>query len=197
MNAITMSRGHASRSYSSGTGFTCDLVVTGLWQGDFPVAGLDWKRFDDVVSLTAEAVPSVRLDVGGIWIHLPIHDDGMDHPDGVRAAARLVADRIAVGRRVLVHCAAGLNRSGVVVARALMYRGFTASEAIRLVREARGPYALGNPYFVAWLHAEEHSPRLAPPAELDGPSAEGIGGSTRAMLADTGCDGTMDVPTGA
>lgn len=155
MTNLTATRDPAVRSYSSGTGFTCDLVVTNLWQGDFPVRGLDWERFDDVISLTAEAVPSVRLGLGGIWVYLPLNDGAMDHPASVRAAARFVVERLGSGRRVLVHCAAGLNRSGVVVARALMYRGCTAAESIRLVRDARGPSALFNPEFVAWLHAEE------------------------------------------
>lgn len=161
MASSTVGRDNATRSYSSGTGFTCDLVVPGLWQGDFPVAGVDWDRFDDVVSLTAEAVPSVRPDLGGIWVHLPLHDAAMDHPESVRATARLVVERLDAGREVLVHCAAGLNRSGVVVARALMYRGHSAAEAIALVRAARGPYALCNGDFVAWLHAEQRDVRLA------------------------------------
>ena len=134
--------------------FTCNAVVPGLFQGDFPAGAVDWSRFDDVVSLTAEEVPEVRLEVGGLWMHVPIWDAEMVNPAGVRAAARTVAERVTAGKRVLVHCAAGLNRSGVVSARALMFMGLPMAEAIARVRAARGPYALSNPGFVAWLHEE-------------------------------------------
>jgi protein-tyrosine phosphatase len=73
--------------------------------------------------------------------------------------AVFIASLVTSGRRVLVHCTEGLNRSGVVVARALMAMGLTASDAIELVRRQRGPsvdgfLALGNDAFVDWLHRE-------------------------------------------
>jgi len=134
--------------------FTFDAVVSGLFQGDFPAGTVDWSRFDDVVSLTVEAIPDVRLEVGGLWLRVPIWDCEMADPAGVRTAARTVAERVTAGKRVLVHCAAGLNRSGVVSARALMFMGYKVAEAIARVRAARGPYALSNRDFVAWLYTE-------------------------------------------
>jgi protein-tyrosine phosphatase len=64
------------------------------------------------------------------------------------------------GRKVLVHCTEGLNRSGVVIARALVEKGQSAPEAIELVRRGRGPSvdgfpALGNQAFTAWLDADD------------------------------------------
>ena len=134
--------------------FTFDAVIPGLYQGDFPAGTVDWSRFDDVVSLTVEDVPDVPLQVGGMRMHVPIWDDEMDDPTGVRAAALAVAERVTAGKRVLVHCSAGLNRSGVVSARALMFMGMPVAEAIAKVRSARGPYALSNRDFVAWLREE-------------------------------------------
>ena len=52
---------------------------------------------------------------------------------------------------VLVHCQAGLNRSGLVTALALVQQGMKAIDAIRLIREKRSPMALCNPYFTKWL----------------------------------------------
>ena len=54
---------------------------------------------------------------------------------------------------VLVHCQAGLNRSGLVVGRALMYRGMSADEAIELIRTQRSPSALCNPAFEGYLRS--------------------------------------------
>jgi protein-tyrosine phosphatase len=76
-----------------------------------------------------------------------------------RQVARLVADLVQGGHRVLVHCAQGLNRLGIVVARALMFLGYSTAEAIDLVRLRRGLDegfgALGNERFVEWLFLEE------------------------------------------
>ena len=133
--------------------FTWDEVVPGLFQGDFPEGDVDWSPFDDVISMSTVA-PSPRLRPDGLWLHLPIPDREMEDPDGVRDAARTVADRVTAGRRVLVHCYAGLNRSGVVTARALMFMGMPVGEAIARVRAARGEDALFNGHFVAWLYQE-------------------------------------------
>lgn len=53
----------------------------------------------------------------------------------------------------LVHCQAGLNRSALVVAAALMLEGWTAEFTIDFLREQRSPAVLCNPTFEAWLHA--------------------------------------------
>ena len=51
----------------------------------------------------------------------------------------------------LVHCLAGLNRSSLVAARALVLGGMTADAAIALIREKRSPACLCNPAFERWL----------------------------------------------
>jgi len=51
----------------------------------------------------------------------------------------------------LVHCQAGLNRSGLVAALALMKMGRSARDAIALLRERRSPFVLCNPSFERWL----------------------------------------------
>jgi len=52
---------------------------------------------------------------------------------------------------ILVHCQAGLNRSSLVVTRALVLAGMPVKEAIALVREKRSPVCLCNPSFERWL----------------------------------------------
>jgi protein-tyrosine phosphatase len=51
----------------------------------------------------------------------------------------------------LVHCQAGLNRSGLVAAVALMLQGRTAEEAITLLRTTRSEAVLCNPVFEQWV----------------------------------------------
>jgi protein-tyrosine phosphatase len=92
-----------------------------------------------------------------LYVHYPI-DDGDTVDPKTREVARLVAGVVEDGHRVLVHCVQGLNRSGMVIARALMFLGYGVEEAIDLVRVRRGLdegfRALGNEKLVAWLLSE-------------------------------------------
>jgi protein-tyrosine phosphatase len=53
----------------------------------------------------------------------------------------------------LVHCQAGLNRSSLVVVRALVLDGMEVDTAIALVREKRSEVCLCNPSFERWLRS--------------------------------------------
>jgi len=75
-----------------------------------------------------------------------------------REGACLVAVAIAQGKRVLVSCAMGRNRSGLVCARALIFLGYEPRKAINAVRARRrwvdGVPALENRAFTRWLMGE-------------------------------------------
>ncbi len=86
-------------------------------------------------------------------IHAPLDDDPsrplrQDEIETAINTGRRVARRLRAGRRVLSSCAMGLNRSAIVAAIAIheVY-GMSADEIIRLIRRARGPWALSNPNF--------------------------------------------------
>jgi protein-tyrosine phosphatase len=121
---------------------------------DFTSLGLDAiVALDDWEYTWSPPVPENHL-----YLHFPIDDpDTVDRK--TRQVAGLVADLVEAGHRVLVHCVQGLNRSGIVVARALMFLGYSAEEAVDLVRRRRGLDegfgALGNERFVEWLLLEE------------------------------------------
>lgn len=51
----------------------------------------------------------------------------------------------------LIHCQAGLNRSGLIAARVLMELGRRPADAIRLLRAHRSPAVLCNPAFEHFL----------------------------------------------
>lgn len=55
------------------------------------------------------------------------------------------------GNRVLVRCQAGWNRSGLVMALVLQKEGYSAREAIDLIRSKREGLPLCNKEFVKWL----------------------------------------------
>jgi protein-tyrosine phosphatase len=64
------------------------------------------------------------------------------------------------GRSTLVRCHAGLNRSGLVVAQALVELGLGVPEAIALIRQRRSPWALNNELFVRYLESGLPTARL-------------------------------------
>lgn len=132
-------------------------VVPGLWQGGHDVRSQDGTacvvgdEFDLVVSLASREGYGPAEGVEHVVVRMA--DAGVDPPlaerlDGV---ACQVASAVADGRRVLVRCSGGLNRSGLVVALALKHLGHEADAAMALVRGARGPWALTNPGFVSHL----------------------------------------------
>jgi hypothetical protein len=72
-------------------------------------------------------------------------------PGAIDALAVRVTAALGEGKRVVVNCSAGLNRSGLLVARSLIMLGNTPERAIELVRRARGPHALSNVAFTRYL----------------------------------------------
>jgi protein-tyrosine phosphatase len=55
------------------------------------------------------------------------------------------------GKKVLIRCQAGLNRSGLIMALVLIREGYKAKDAIALMREKRGISVLCNRTFEKWL----------------------------------------------
>jgi hypothetical protein len=82
-------------------------------------------------------------------------------PDSVDGLANEIAGLVRAGRRVVITCSTGLNRSGLVAARALIALGHAPADAIDLVRNARGPRALSNRAFVHYLLLDCTPRRLA------------------------------------
>lgn len=127
-------------------------VVPGLYVGSKPPPGR--REGVDVVVLAAmEYQPPAHLFPGTEVIHVPLDDDPSrqmredEIVEATRAAGR-VARRLRAGRRVLVTCAMGLNRSGLVAALAMHeVHGMGADEIVERLRRARGKRALSNPHF--------------------------------------------------
>ncbi|MDX2698577.1 protein phosphatase [Streptomyces ipomoeae] len=145
-------------------------IVPGLWMGGHAYAA---GAGGGEVEL---AVVRDEFDLVLTLLRLPGHgpDDGVEHhvwpiPDGpldgtqlagVMRLAQAACDALEDGRKVLVRCYSGYNRSGLVVAHALVRDGHSPEEAIRLIRTRRSPWALHNELFVEYLHAGLPTVRL-------------------------------------
>jgi hypothetical protein len=108
------------------------------------------RPYDAVVTLYAWAQP-VSWEVEELRYGFGDGEIGGVDLDRVIRAAAWAWQRWRAGERVLIRCQAGLNRSGLVTALVLMCAGYTAGDAIRLIRERRSPSALCNASFADWL----------------------------------------------
>lgn len=122
----------------------------GLWVGGA------WERepadgFDVVVTLTRrdEADVVVRRPARHVRYPMADDEDGLDR-DGLAELVAYVVRWVREGKRVLVQCYLGLNRSGLVAALALReLSGCTGPEAVALLRVLRDTNVLCNPAFHA------------------------------------------------
>ena len=85
-----------------------------------------------------------------LYVYLPIHDGELPDLDRAHAVAKLGAELVRRGDRVLAHCGIGLNRSALMIALILRYLGMDATAAVERCR-ARRPGALYNQVFADYL----------------------------------------------
>ena len=109
-------------------------------------------QFDAVVTLYAWAHP-MPWGVEERRFGFPDGDLIAEYLPTIHDLANWAYAKWQAGARVLVRCQAGLNRSGLITALALMNHGLSADDAITLIREQRSPDALFNWAFEDYIHA--------------------------------------------
>jgi len=91
-----------------------------------------------VVNLHERAhVPDLLVDLGLVEVHVPVPDLTAPSPEQLTLGVAAIRAALADGQGVAVHCAAGLGRTGTLLACYLVSTGLDAASAIALVREAR------------------------------------------------------------
>ena len=129
-------------------------VLPGLWWSGLPDDWVQVRSQVDAVIDLADPGPGPSADELGelTYVKAPL-EDGETLPDQVLLdhLTGLVVDIMRDGRRVLVHCTYGKNRSGLlmalVVRELLGCDGPTALARVRAVR----PRAVNNDGFAEWL----------------------------------------------
>ena len=119
-----------------------------LAQGSVPPDGV--RVPFDVIVLAAMEFQNVRLP-GYEVIRAPLDDSGppptLAERAIIRDTAARIARRIRAGKRVLVTCHQGRNRSGVLAGLALVELGLPAERAVGRIQRYRN--GLTNPWFRA------------------------------------------------
>jgi protein-tyrosine phosphatase len=85
-----------------------------------------------------------------LYVYFPIFDEELPDLPKLHALARLGAEVIEGGHKVLSHCGMGFNRSALLAGLILVHMGFSGREAVDLLR-AKRPGALFNTVFADYL----------------------------------------------
>jgi len=130
-----------------------------LWMGGCK----DGVRLPDDFQSVISLYPWERYHLGPntVRVEYKLRDIGeLPDVDGLQEIATLILTSLSARGKTLVHCQAGLNRSGLVTALAIKQKGGftdlpigTMDEAIDLLRTRRSPMVLCNPVFEAYLRS--------------------------------------------
>lgn len=143
----------AGTAYHGNTPFDVPYVsriTDDLWQGGCADGMVLPRQVRHLVSLYPWESYDVHRRLDSSLTVTMYDQSGEVDSEQVLSIARWVNECRRTGL-TLVHCQAGLNRSGLVAATALVLEGRTPREAIDLLRETRSPAVLCNRDFEEWV----------------------------------------------
>jgi protein tyrosine phosphatase len=125
-----------------------DEIVPNLWMGAWPA--YDVKLEYDMIVCVSDNRPNYTvLKNKTVLVWFPFEDSEYQKPDTekLEQVVKMVVDSVQSGKSTLVHCTAGINRSGLIAAMSLVRMGYDTDKAIALLREKRGEVVLYNDLF--------------------------------------------------
>ncbi len=95
--------------------------------------------FNVIVSLTEEPFELLKDEPIEV-LHFPIPDMGVPQPRHAYDFVENLKQRLDHGDKILVHCKAGLGRTGTILSCLLVLEGYDPKEAIQYVRRRNNSY---------------------------------------------------------
>jgi protein-tyrosine phosphatase len=138
----------------------------GTWLAD-QMAGLREAGVDILLSALGESEqveaelinePLEAAYAGLRFISLPVPDMGLPITEDVLPALRELADDLAAGQHVAIHCWAGIGRSSVLAAALMVLAGSTPADAIARISDARGCPVPETPAQRDWIFTLQQLP---------------------------------------
>jgi atypical dual specificity phosphatase len=125
------------------------------------VAELRAQRIGLLINLHERADPPDILNkLQAQTVHLPVSDSHAPTQDQLDHGVAAIGQALGEGTRVVVHCGAGLGRSGTLIAAYLVSQGAAPDEAMARVRAAR-PGSIETDEQEKAVH--QYARRLSPP----------------------------------
>ena len=94
--------------------------------------------FNEIEDLGIISFSTFLMDNGFNWIHCPIRDRSTcSDQKRIRTLLEDIKEVLKSDKSVLIHCHAGLGRTGLLAATFLVSMGLTADSAIKTIRETR------------------------------------------------------------
>jgi len=114
------------------------VVASAYPSSDEELAALVALDVSQLINLHERPHAPERLAAHGLTeVHIPVVDFTPPTPVQLQAAITAIEAARSEGRTVAVHCAAGLGRTGTVIASYLTRSGLPAADAIERVRTLR------------------------------------------------------------
>ena len=112
----------------------------------------------EIKELGLSSAPKLCAANGIAFVHFPLKDRGV--PSTSMKTMELVDDvyqRILRGENVVIHCRAGIGRTGLLAASVLVRHGHSPQDAFRMISKARGVQVPDTVEQSEWVAANQKS----------------------------------------